>query len=345
MSGHRCQYPRRSKTCAGRPPHALTAAARSAQAAGRRSASWGGRCAAVWLPALLLGRARFVLSVVRRFGCPRYYLPEHVCGWALCGGPVACAIAWPLTFGVELCAAVRLPALLLGRARFGLSVCDDTVACAITWPLTFCAKRRATTRLPAPLPWSRTFLVGRCTAIRLPAPLPWSRTFGAWRCTAVRLPAPLPWPRTFGAGPRTFGAGHCTVIRLPAPLSWPHTFEAGRCATIRLPAPLPWPRTFGAGRCATIRLFALPLTRARFGAERCVQRFGCPRYRLPAHAWGWALYRDSVARADTWLYTLSQTVLCAFHTRAPQFDLMPGKPAAPAQCARTAFRLSNAPPC
>ena len=70
------------------------------------------RYAAVRLSALSLGRARFVLSVVRRFGCPRYYLPEHVCGWALCGGSVARATTYQSTFWVGHCAAIRLPAPL-----------------------------------------------------------------------------------------------------------------------------------------------------------------------------------------------------------------------------------------
>lgn len=93
------------------------------------------RYAAVRLSALSLGRARFVLSVVRRFGCPRYYLPEHVCGWALCGGSVARATTYQSTFWVGHCAAIRLP---------------------------------------APLPWSRTFGTGRCATIRLSA-LPLTR--------------------------------------------------------------------------------------------------------------------------------------------------------------------------
>lgn len=119
----------------------------------------------------------------------------------MCGGVVACAIAWPLTFGVERYAAVRLSALSLGRARFVLSV----------------VRRHGCPR----------HYLGR-----------------------IRL--------RLGVVPR-FGC----------------------------------PRHY--------------LGRARLGLG-VVRRYGCSRYRLPAHVLDCALFRDSVARADTWLHALSQTV-------------------------------------
>ena len=75
--------------------------------------------------------------------------PSTFLGWALCNGSVACTIAWLRTFGVGVvrqfdCLRYRLAAHVLG-----LGVCDDTVACAIAWPLTFWGWAYATIRLPA----------------------------------------------------------------------------------------------------------------------------------------------------------------------------------------------------
>ena len=155
--------------------------------------------------------------------------PSTFLGWALCNGSVACTIAWLRTFGVGVvrqfdCLRYRLAAHVLG-----LGVCDGTVACAIAWPLTFCAERRATTRLPAPLSWPHTFEPGRCATIRLPAPLPWPRTFGAGRCATIRLFAlPLTRARFWAErGVRRFGclrhylgrvrSGLCVVPRFSCP--------------------------------------------------------------------------------------------------------------------------------
>ena len=210
------------------------------------------------MPALLLGRSRLWLSVVRRFGCPRHYL-----------GRIRLRLGVVRRFG-----CLRH---YLDRAVWDWALCDDTVV-----------------------------------RYRLPA--------HAW-------------------------AGRCTGFGCPR-------HYLGRARLWLGVVPL-----FGC-----LRHY---LGRARLGPG-IVRRYGCSRYRLPAHVLGLsvvcggsvacattlaahvldcALFRDSVARADTWLHALSQTVLCAFHTRAPKFDLMPGRPAAPAPCARPAFQLFNAPPC
>lgn len=88
------------------------------------------RYATIRLPALLLTRARLWLGIVRRFGCPRHYLPAHVLGWVLCGGSVACATT--LTAHV-----------------WGWALCDDTVVRATAYPRTFWTVRCSAIQLPA----------------------------------------------------------------------------------------------------------------------------------------------------------------------------------------------------
>ena len=73
-----------------------------------------GRRATIRLSALLLTRARLWLGIVRRFGCPRHYLTEHVLGWALYRASVARATT-------------------LAAYVWGWALCGSSVARADTW--------------------------------------------------------------------------------------------------------------------------------------------------------------------------------------------------------------------